>query len=75
MANNPQVKLVHKDLDLVGWYTLMAQTGPRPNILPIHHQILSYNESAVVLGLHTDALVNQAKDTAGGKIPVTVYES
>ena len=75
MANNPQVKLVHKDLDLVGWYTLMPQTGPRPNILPIHHQILSYNESAVVLGLHTDALVNQAKDTAGGKIPVTVYES
>jgi COP9 signalosome complex subunit 6 len=69
------VKDVHKvpALDLVGWYTILPTTGPQPNHLPIHKQILhSYNESAILLGFHPNAI---GEGSAGGKLPLTIYES
>jgi len=60
-------------LDLVGWYTLMAPSGPQPFHLPIHRQVLdNYNESAILLGFHPDEVV---AGTTGGKLPLTIYES
>lgn len=69
------VKDVHKvpALDLVGWYTILPTSGPRPNHLPIHRQILhSYNESAILLGFHPTEVL---EGSAGGKLPLTIYES
>lgn len=70
----PIVKDVHKvpALDLVGWYTILSTSGPQPNHLPIHKQILSYNESAILLGFNPTE-VDEA--SAGGKLPLTIYES
>ncbi|KAK0111510.1 hypothetical protein ONS95_001864 [Cadophora gregata] len=70
-----QMKDVHKvpALDLVGWYTILPTPGPQPNHLPIHKQILqSYNESAILLGFHPTAVL---ENSAGGKLPLTIYES
>ncbi|KAG4439629.1 hypothetical protein IFR05_004878 [Cadophora sp. M221] len=70
-----QMKDVHKvpALDLVGWYTILPTSGPQPNHLPIHRQILqSYNESAILLGFHPTAVL---ETSAGGKLPLSIYES
>ncbi|CAD6449061.1 be19e307-ec9a-45de-8489-8105af960877 [Sclerotinia trifoliorum] len=70
-----QMKDVHKvpPLDLVGWYTIIPSSGPQPIHLPIHRQILStYNESAILLGFHPEEVLGGA---AGGKLPLTIYES
>ncbi|TVY41945.1 COP9 signalosome complex subunit [Lachnellula occidentalis] len=70
-----QMKDVHKvpALDLVGWYTILPTSGPQPNHLPLHRQILhSYNESAILLGFHPTAVIERQ---AGGKLPLTIYES
>lgn len=68
------MRAVHKDrnLDLVGWFTLLPRTGPGSNVLLIHNQILERNESAILLGLHVDEV---GDDSAGGKLPVTLYET
>lgn len=69
------VILVHKDrqLDFVGWYTLLPSSGPSPVILPIHSQVLEgWNESAVLLGFHPEEVLNHS---VGGKLPLTIYES
>lgn len=68
------MRAVHKDrnLDLVGWFTLLPRSGPGDNVLPIHNQILERNESAILLGLHADEV---GDDSVGGKLPVTLYES
>ena len=69
------MKDVHKvpALDLVGWYTILPTSGPQPVHLPIHRQILeSYNESAILLGFHSTAAL---EGSAGGKLPLTIYES
>lgn len=69
-------KDVHKSqpLDLVGWFTVAPSSGPRPEHLPIHRQILNnYNESAVLLTFHPDLILEGL--TAGGKLPLTIYES
>ncbi|OAQ59646.1 COP9 signalosome subunit 6 (CsnF) [Pochonia chlamydosporia 170] len=74
-ARLEQMVTVHKErqLDFVGWYTLLPGTGPTPTILPIHSQILEgWNESAVVLGFHPEEVLNH---TVGGKLPLTIYES
>ncbi|KAM0389612.1 hypothetical protein ACHAQC_008267 [Fusarium culmorum] len=66
---------VHKDrqLDLVGWYTLLPSSGPTPTILPIHNQILQgWNESAVLLGFHPEQVLDHS---VGGRLPLTIYES
>ncbi|KAI9642539.1 hypothetical protein NHQ30_009344 [Ciborinia camelliae] len=70
-----QMKDVHKSpaLDLVGWYTIIPNSGPQTIHLPIHRQILSiYNESAILLGIHPEEVLG---DTVGGKLPLTIYES
>lgn len=68
------MRLVHKDrdLDLVGWFTLLSRSGPSPNMLYIHQQIMERNESAILLGLHPDEIVDES---VGGKLPVTLYET
>lgn len=69
------MKDVHKvpALDLVGWYTILPASGPQPIHLPIHRQILhTYNESAILLGFHPTAVL---EGSAGGKLPLTIYES
>lgn len=68
------MRLVHKDrtLDLVGWFTANPRSGPGNHILPIHNQILSYNESAVLLGFHREEV---GQESVGGKLPFTVYET
>lgn len=66
---------VHKDrqLDFVGWYTLLPSSGPSTTILPIHTQILQcWNESAILLGFHPEEVLNHS---VGGKLPLTIYES
>lgn len=68
------MKLVHKSpaLDLVGWYSLVAKTGPAAVHLPIHRQISAHNESAVLLGFHIEDMLAPA---SGDPLPITVYES
>ena len=68
------VKLVHKSpaLDLVGWYSLVPNTGPADLHLPIHRQISAYNESAVLLGFHIEEMLAPA---SGDPLPITIYES
>ncbi|KAI9793660.1 MAG: hypothetical protein M1816_007555 [Peltula sp. TS41687] len=71
-----QFKDVHKSqpVDLVGWFTIAPASGPRPEHLPIHRQILNtYNESAVLLAFHPDLITEGL--TAGGKLPLTIYET
>lgn len=68
------MRQVHKapQLDLVGWYALVPKTGPTPLHLPIHRQILTQNESAVLLGFHIDDVL---RPQAGDPLPLTIYES
>lgn len=71
-----QFKDVHKApaLELVGWFTIAPTSSPQPEHLPIHRQILhTYNESAVLLAFHPSVIAEGA--TAGGKLPLTIYES
>lgn len=68
-----QMKLVHKDrnLDLVGWYTLLPRTGPDQQVLQLHDQILAINESAALLALHPEDIAA----ATGSKLPLTIYET
>ena len=69
------VVTVHKErqLDFVGWYTLLPSSGPTPTILPIHGQVLDgWNESAILLGFHPEEALHHS---VGGKLPLTIYES
>ncbi|EHA54574.1 hypothetical protein MGG_01432 [Pyricularia oryzae 70-15] len=68
-----QMKLVHKDrnLDLVGWFTLLPRAGPDQRLLQLHNQILAVNESAALLALHPEDIAA----AAGSKLPVTIYET
>ncbi|ROT40613.1 COP9 signalosome complex subunit 6 [Sodiomyces alkalinus F11] len=70
-----QLKMVHKDrnLDFVGWYTLLPTTGPTPELTAIHNDFLSnINESSILLGFHPSELLDHS---VGGKLPLTIYES
>uniref|UniRef100_A0A8H7NNZ2 COP9 signalosome complex subunit 6 n=1 Tax=Bionectria ochroleuca TaxID=29856 RepID=A0A8H7NNZ2_BIOOC len=70
-----QMKKVHQDrqLDFVGWYTLLPLSGPSPSILDLHRIFLSeYNESAILLAFHPDQVLSHS---AGGTLPLTIYES
>ncbi|KAJ4270422.1 hypothetical protein NW762_002103 [Fusarium torreyae] len=74
-ARLEQMITVHKDrqLDLVGWYTLLPSSGPTPTVLAIHNQILEgWNESAVLLGFHPEQVLDHS---VGGRLPLTIYES
>lgn len=75
LANLTIVITVHKDrqLELVGWYSLLPSDGPTTTMLPIHEQILSnWNEAAIFLGFHPQKVLNHS---VGGKLPLTIYES
>jgi COP9 signalosome complex subunit 6 len=70
------VKDVHKQpqLDIVGWFTLGAVSGPQPHILPIHARISEvYMESPLLCLFHPSNADSEA--TAAGKLPLTIYES
>jgi COP9 signalosome complex subunit 6 len=69
------VKEVHKEpaLDLVGWWTLMADTGPGLPQQDLHQQILSkYGEATILLGFHPTAALD---GSSRGKLPLTIYEA
>ncbi|KAI4617533.1 hypothetical protein J4E80_005736 [Alternaria sp. BMP 0032] len=69
-------KDVHKEpqLDIVGWFTLGPASGPEPHILPIHSRISEvYTESPLLVLFHPENAFS--KETAAGKLPLTVYES
>ncbi|MCJ1343787.1 hypothetical protein MMC31_001984 [Peltigera leucophlebia] len=71
-----QYKDVHKTpaLELVGWFTTAPITGPEPQHVSIHQQILKcYNETAVLLAFHPSAVLK--REALGGKLPLTIYES
>ena len=71
-----QYKDVHQAplLDLVGWFTTAPVTGPEALHAPIQQQILqSYNETAVLLAFHPAGVLDG--EAAGGKLPLTIYES
>ena len=71
-----QYKDVHRSpaLELVGWFTTAPTSGPQPQHLPIHqHIIRAYNESALLLAFHPTNVLDG--ETAGGKLPLTIYES
>lgn len=69
-------KEVHKapPLDLVGWFTICPLSGPQPQHLPIHRQLLDqHNESSIFLAFHPDTIADGTSQ--GGKLPFTIYES
>ncbi|CAN9258934.1 unnamed protein product [Alternaria alternata] len=69
-------KDVHKEpqLDIVGWFTLGPASGPEPHILPIHSRISEiYTESPLLVLFHPENAYS--KETAAGKLSLTVYES
>ncbi|KAG6020365.1 hypothetical protein E4U40_006174 [Claviceps sp. LM458 group G5] len=70
-----QMTTVHMDreLGLVGWYTIVAGSGPLPVHVPINRQFLeNSNDSALMLLFHgSDAGIG----ASAGKIPATVYET
>ena len=71
-----QYKDVHKApvLDLVGWWTTCPSSGPTAPMLGIHREVMSgYNESALLVAFHPARIL--AGETAGGKLPLTIYES
>lgn len=69
-----QMVTVHPDLEVVGWYTLLPSTGPTPAIYPIHRRFFEQYtaESAILLGFHPEEV---DRSSAGGKLPLTIYES
>ncbi|KAG6007733.1 hypothetical protein E4U21_005572 [Claviceps maximensis] len=70
-----QMVTVHKDrnLDFVGWYTLVPSEGPQLTDLPIHKQILdNWNDSAIILGFHCS---EAGANSVAGKAPATMYET
>lgn len=71
-----QYKDVHKApaLELMGWFTTAPVTGPEPQHIPIHRQIMDrYNETAVLLAFHPSEVLKGA--SIGGKLPLTIYET
>jgi COP9 signalosome complex subunit 6 len=69
-------KDVHKApaLEFVGWFTLCPPEGPIPEFVPLQRQAINfYNDNAILLALHPEAIVSGT--STGGKLPITVYES
>ena len=69
-----QYKEVHQQppLEFVGWFSITSRNGPDEQQTLVHHQLLKYNDSAILLGLHpADDVENEA---LADKLPITVYE-
>lgn len=61
-------------MDFVGWYTLFPESGPSAAIVPLQRQAITfYNDSAILLALHPEVIVQA--DTTNARLPVSVYES
>ncbi|MCJ1286126.1 hypothetical protein MMC26_005469 [Xylographa opegraphella] len=68
-----QYKDVHKDLDMVGWWTVCPKSGPLPEIHAMQREIMEkYNETALLLAFHPESVLDGGN--VGGKLPLTVYE-
>ncbi|KAK5194099.1 hypothetical protein LTR92_006439 [Exophiala xenobiotica] len=70
-----QYKDVHKApaLEFVGWFTLCPESGPLPEFIPLQKQAITfYNDSAILLALHPEAI--KAGASTGGKLPISIYE-
>ncbi len=67
--------MVHKTppIDLVGWFAIAPSSGPQPEHLEIHHQVLSIFDSAVLLAFHSD--FSKDKLVEGGSLPLTIWDS
>ncbi len=69
------VKDVYKSpaLDLVGWYTIVSNSGPQQHHVAIQTQLSRlYSESTILLGFHPSAVLD---GPVGGKLPLTIYEA
>lgn len=77
-ANDTEIdKECHKNpqLDLVGWWTIGASSGPEARHLPAQLQVQTEHslESAPLLLFHPD-MVDESSGAAG-KLPLTIYET
>ncbi|RMZ86073.1 hypothetical protein DV737_g167, partial [Chaetothyriales sp. CBS 132003] len=70
-----QYRDVHKApaLDVVGWFTLCSAAGPLPEFIPLHTQLNSINEGAILLAIHPEAF--EFTQAVNQKLPITLYES
>lgn len=71
-----QYKVVHASpqLDLVGWFTTAPASGPEAVHRSIHEYIsINHNETSILLAFHPSNALGPK--TAGGKLPLTIYES
>src|SRR5271170_4786620 len=71
-------KDVHKvpALDIVGWFSLCPKKGPTKDLVAVQKQIVNlYNETAILLAIHPDAIASSDPTNANGKLPLSVYES
>ena len=60
-------------IDLVGWFTIAPSSGPQPQHLRIHRQVLNIFDSAILLTFHPDLI--HGKLSGGGDLPLTIWES
>ena len=68
-----QYREVHKDLDLVGWWTLCPEQGPSAFILDLQKKLMQqYNESLLLLGFHPEIV--SRPEASGTPLPLTIYE-
>ena len=49
-----------------------SASGPEPHHMAIHEQINFYNESALILLFHPEAVLDGT--ATGGRLPITIYE-
>ena len=71
-----EYKAVHASpqLELVGWFTTAPVSGPETAHSHIHEYILqNHNETGILLAFHPSSVLGPK--TAGGKLPLTIYES
>lgn len=71
------MKDVHKNppLDFVGWYTLVAPSGPTSYHLSLHEQLSTLNgpeTSCILLGFHPSEALSKS---SSGALPITLYET
>ncbi|MCJ1473998.1 hypothetical protein MMC13_002654 [Lambiella insularis] len=71
-----QYKDVHKDpaLDFVGWWTTCPPSGPAEEMVEMQKVMVEhYSESPLLLAFHPASVLSG--EGAGGKLPLTIYES
>lgn len=76
VARLQQMKDVHKDppLDFIGWYTLIASSGPTTHHLAIQEQLSTINgpeTPCILLGFHPSESLSLSSN---GSLPITIYQ-